>query len=337
MSMTNTTASEKAIQTASKPGLSTVLGNIWDRMGMVLVLIVLTALASVFVPNFMGWNNVRTLPLGLVTVGMIGCTMLFCLAAGDFDLSAGAVVAMSGMLAAVVINATGSVFLGVAAGILAGGVIGLINGIVIAYAGINALITTLATMQMVQGMAFLVNDGKSVGISKASFFALGFSGFLGLATPVWIMLACFVIFGLLLNRTTFGRNTLAIGCNKEAAHLAGIAVARTKVMIFALQGMIAGLAGIVLASRMTMGQPMTDTQLVLRVISACVLGGVSLAGGVGTITGMVTGVLIMGIVENVMNLLNIPTFYQYVVSGAILLAAVMLDRLQQVRRKMQNR
>ena len=337
MTTTNTTTSQKAVPAASRPVLSGVLASVWDRMGMLLVLIVLVVLVSVFVPNFLTWRNIRGLALALSTVGVIACTMLFCLAAGDFDLSAGAVVAMSGMLAAVVINATGSVILGVAAGILAGGVVGLINGMVIAYAGINALITTLATMQMAQGLAFLVNDGKSVGITKASFFALGVSSFAGLATPVWIMLACFVIFGLLLNRTTFGRNTLAIGGNKEAAHLAGIAVARTKVTIFAMQGMIAGLAGIVLAARTNTGQPTTDTQLVLQVISACVLGGVSLSGGVGTIIGVITGVLIMGFVQNVMNLLNIPTFYQYVVSGAILLTAVMLDRLQQVRRKMQNR
>ena len=337
MTTTNTTTSQKAVPAASRPVLSGVLASVWDRMGMLLVLIVLVVLVSVFVPNFLTWRNIRGLALALSTVGVIACTMLFCLAAGDFDLSAGAVVAMSGMLAAVVINATGSVILGVAAGILAGGVVGLINGMVIAYAGINALITTLATMQMAQGLAFLVNDGKSVGITKASFFALGVSSFAGLATPVWIMLACFVIFGLLLNRTTFGRNTLAIGGNKEAAHLAGIAVARTKVTIFAMQGMFAGLAGIVLEARTNTGQPTTDTQLVLQVISACVLGGVSLSGGVGTIIGVITGVLIMGIVQNVMNLLNIPTFYQYVVSGAILLTAVMLDRLQQVRRKMQNR
>lgn len=337
MTTTNTTTSQETSSAARRPVFSEMLASVWDRLGMLVVLIVLFVVASILVPNFLTRVNLSGLALAVSRVGIIACTMLFCLASGDFDLSASAVVAMAGMLAAVVINATGSVVLGVAAGILAGGVVGLINGIVIAYVGINALITTLATMQMVQGLAFLVNDGKSVGITKASFFALGISSFAGLATPVWIMLACFVVFGLLLNRTTFGRNTLAIGGNKEAAHLAGIAVARTKVTIFVMQGMIAGLVGIVLAAQATSGQPTTDTSLVLQVISACVLGGVSLAGGVGTIIGVITGVLIMGIVQNVMNLLRIPTFYQYVVSGAILLTAVMFDRLQQVRRKRQNR
>jgi L-arabinose transport system permease protein len=145
------------------------------------------------------------------------------------------------------------------------------------------------------------------------------------------MVACFVVFGILLNRTIFGRNTLAIGGNAEAARLAGIDVTRTKIIIFTLQGLMAGFAGVILASRMTSGQPATAQGLELQVISACVLGGVSLTGGVGTITGVIVGVLIMGTVQNAMNLLNVPPFYQYVASGSILLAAVLFDRLKRRR------
>jgi L-arabinose transport system permease protein len=300
---------------------------------MLAVLAVLLAAVSIFVPNFLSQRNLTGLALSVATVGIIACTMLFCLASGDFDLSVGSVVAFSGVLAAVVANWTGNVPLGIAAGIVAGGLVGLVNGVVIAGVGINALITTLATMQMVRGLAYIVAEGKAVGVREESFFWLGISNWLGVPTPVWIMLGCFAAFGVLLNRTTFGRNTLAIGDNREAARLAGIAVARTKITIFALQGGVAGLAGVVLAARMTSGQPTTGQGLELQVISACVLGGVSLTGGVGTMRGVVVGVLIMGVVQNVMNLLNIPPFYQYLVSGAILLAAVMLDRLKQLRRR----
>lgn len=139
------------------------------------------------------------------------------------------------------------------------------------------------------------------------------------------------MFGFLLNRTTFGRNTLAIGGNKEAARLAGIRVDRIKIIIFTLQGFMAGLAGIVLASRMTSGQPNTSVGLSLDVIAACVLGGVSLTGGVGTMMGTIVGVLIMGTVQNAMNLMNIPTFYQYVARGVILLLAVLFDQFRQRR------
>ena len=301
---------------------------LWDAGGMALILALLLIVVSVSVPNFFTLVNANGLLLSVTTVGIIACTMLFCLAAGDFDLSVGSVVAMSGVLAAVVVNKTGSVSLGIAAGVLAGGAVGLVNGFVIARIGINALITTLATMQIVRGLGFIISDGKAVGVVEESFFALGTGRFAGLPVPIWVMLGCFVIFGLLLNSTIFGRNTLAIGGNIEAARLAGIRVVRTKIVIFALQGLMAGFAGVILAARMTSGQPNTAQGLELQVISACVLGGVSLTGGIGSMIGVIVGVLIMGTVNNAMNLRNVPPFYQYVASGGILLAAVLVDRLK---------
>ncbi len=302
---------------------------LWQSSGMLIVFLVLFALTSLFVPNFFSWVNMKGLGLSVATVGIIACTMLFCLASGDFDLSVGSIVALSGVLAAVVVNATGNVFLGILAGILAGGAVGLVNGSVIAKLGINALITTLATMQIVRGLAYIVSGGKAVGVTESNFFVLGISSVLGIPTPVWIMIACFVVFGFLLSKTIFGRNTLAIGGNAEASRLAGIPVTRTKIIIFTLQGLVAGFAGVILASRLTSGQPSTAQGLELQVISACVLGGVSLTGGVGSILAVIVGALIMGTVQNAMNLLNIPPFYQYIASGGILLAAVLLDRLKQ--------
>ncbi len=154
---------------------------------------------------------------------------------------------------------------------------------------------------------------------------------LGIPAPVWTTVICFVVFGWLLHATTFGRNTLAVGGNKEAAFLAGIAAERVKIIIFAMQGLIAALAGIVLASRFTSGQPMSSQGFELEVISACVLGGVSLTGGVGSVGFVVAGVLIMGIVQNAMNLLNVAPFYQYVARGLILLGAVIFDRFKTAR------
>ena len=331
MTKTDTTESPIASFSTRKP--SKWLSNQLEGMGMLPVLVAMCVAASIFVPNFANWVNIKGLALSVSTVGIIGCTMLFCLAAGDFDLSVGSVVAFAGVLSVMVINATGSVALGFAVGILAGAAVGLVNGLVIAYVGINALITTLATMQMVRGLTYIVSDGRSIIVNNESFSALGNWTFQDMSLPVWIMLTCFVAFGLLLNRTTFGRNALAIGGNKEAAHLAGIAVARTKMIIFAMQGMAAALAGVVLAALMRSGQPMVAQGLELQVISGCVLGGVSLSGGVGSILGVIVGVLIMGVVQNVMNLMNIQPFYQLLVSGAILLAAVTFDRLKQLHRR----
>ncbi|MHC5112605.1 MAG: L-arabinose ABC transporter permease AraH, partial [Planctomycetota bacterium] len=285
------------------------LGTLWQNTGMIAVFAVLFVLVSLFVPNFFSWINLNGLALSVATVGIIACTMLFCLAAGDFDLSVGSMVACAGVLCAVVINATGSVFAGILAAVAAGALVGLVNGLVIARIGINALITTLAMMQVVRGFSYIVSDGKAIGIREESFFSLGVSSLLGIPAPVWIMAACFVFFGILLHKTIFGRYALAIGGNRDAAWLAGIQVTKIKVAIFTMQGTMAAFAGVILASRMTSGQPAAGQGLELQVISACVLGGVSLTGGVGTITGVVVGVLIMGTVQNAMNLLNIPPFY----------------------------
>ena len=172
-----------------------------------------------------------------------------------------------------------------------------------------------------------------VGIRNAGFFVLGTGSFLGIPTPIWITAGCFVVFGFLLNRTTFGPNTLAIGGNKEAARLAGIPVTRIKIIIFGMQGLVAGMAGVVMAARMTSGQPNSSAGFSLDVISACVLGGVSLSGGVGSISGTIVGVLIMGTVQNAMNLMNVEPFYQYVARGGILLAAVLFDQLRHRNRQ----
>jgi len=302
------------------------LADFFDRAGMLLVLALLFLGCSLFVDNFLSWRNLQGLALAVSMTGMVACTMLFCLAAGDFDLSIGSVVACAGVIAAIVINQTGSIGIGVTTAITFGIVVGLVNGFVVAKLRINALITTLATMQIVRGLGYIVSDGRAVGITQEKFFALGSSSFLQIPTPVWITLGCFALFGLILNRTVFGRDTLAVGGNAEAAHLAGIAVDRVKIAIFAAQGGMAAFAGVVLASRMTSGQPTTSLGFELEVISACVLGGVSLTGGVGSMAFVIAGVLIMGIVQNAMNLRNIEPFYQYVARGGILLGAVLFDR-----------
>jgi len=308
-----------------------VSNRLWQRAGMLLVLALLYAGCALCVPHFSSWPNTEGLLLSVATVGMVSCTMLFCLASGNFDLSVGSVVACSGVVAAVVMQRSDSVVVGVIAALASGAFVGLVNGLVVARLSINPLITTLATMQIVRGFAYIASGGKAVSIAHESFFELGNAYWLGLPVPVWTCAFFFVVFGLLLSRTVFGRDTLAIGGNEEAARLAGIPVVRTKVAIFVLQGLVAAFAGIVLAARMTSGQPMGSQGLELEVISACVLGGVSLTGGVGTMGAVIAGVLIMGIVQNAMNLLNVEPFWQYVARGLILLGAVLFDRLRQSR------
>jgi len=305
------------------------LSRVWDNFGMLVVFAALFIACMVFVPNFGSLINMKGLGLAMSMSGMVACGMLFCLASGDFDLSVASVIACAGVVCAVVINMTESLWIGVIAGLLLGVACGFVNGFVIAKLKINALITTLATMQIVRGLAYIFSDGKAVGIEDARFFALGYASWLGVPAPVWLTIITLVLFAFLLNKTTFGRNTLAIGGNEEAARLAGVPVVRTRIIIFILSGLVSAAAGIILASRMTSGQPMTSLGYELIVISACVLGGVSLKGGIGKISYVVAGVLILGTVENAMNLLNISPFSQYVVRGLILLAAVIFDRYKQ--------
>jgi len=313
------------------PAPRSAFADFFDKAGMLVVLAILFLSCSLFVENFLSWRNMQGLALAVSMTGMVACTMLFCLAAGDFDLSISSVVACAGVVAALVMNRTDSILLGVVAGLACGAVSGFVNGYVVAKLRINALITTLASMQIVRGFGLIISDYKAVGIVNENFFELGNARFLGVVAPIWITLGCFLVFGFILQRTVFGRDTLGVGGNAEAAHLAGIAVDRVKIIIFTAQGVMAAFAGIVLASRLTSGQPNTSVGFELDVISACVLGGVSLTGGVGSMTFVVAGVLIMGIVQNAMNLLNIPPGYQYVARGLILLGAVLLDRWKRRR------
>jgi L-arabinose transport system permease protein len=314
-----------------------------DRAGMLLILAGLTAVCVAAVPGFGSPANIMNVLLQVSTVGIVASTMLFCLASGNFDLSVGTLIPAGGVLCALVLKHSDQIFLGVVAALAFGLFVGLVNGTVVAKFKINPLITTLSTMMMVRGAAFVFADGKSIGINNGGLLDLANAAFpvihqagsnnvlFQITTPVWICFALFGLFGFLLQRTTFGRNTLAIGGNEDAARLAGINVDRVKIAIFAAQGVVASLAGVLLAARLGIGDPKTAQGSELSIISACVLGGVSLSGGVGRMSFVVAGVFIMGIVENAMNLMNIDSFYQYIVRGAILLSAVLFDQARQRR------
>jgi L-arabinose transport system permease protein len=295
---------------------------------MPLAYALLFVVLSATVDNFFSSTNIIGLMLSVAQIGMVACTMMMCLASRDFDLSVGSTIAFAGVLGAIVLERTDSVTMAILASLAAGALIGAGNGVLIAWLRVNALIATLATMLMVRGLAFIVSHGQAVGIANESFMSFGDTRPFGVPLPVVVTGLCFIVFGVLLNHTVFGRNTLAIGGNPEAARLAGVRVERLRIWIFLLQGVVTALAGLILASRITSGQPNSAQGFELDVISACVLGGVSLQGGKARIFGVLVGVLIMGTVENVMNLLDVDAFYQYLVRGVILLAAVLLDQLK---------
>ena len=299
---------------------------------MLIVFLLLFLGCCIFVPAFKSWNNMTGLALSVTTVGIISCTMLFCMAAGDFDLSVGSTLAMSGVVAVVVVNATQQCLAGYRRRHVRRCGRGIYQRLCHRPGfGINAARSPLwppcrssAASASSSPAAKRSASPTKISMHSAKPYFSPSHCRSGSAVGCWISLR-----PAAAQTTTFGRNTLAIGGNREAARLAGIAVKRTKIIIFTLQGLIAGFAGVIEASQMTSGQPTSGQGLELRVIAACVLGGVSLTGGIGTILSVIVGALIMGTVQNAMDLKNVPTFYQYVASGSILLAAVLVDRVKQ--------
>ena len=321
---------------SGQPGSASQAAKAWrvmNKSGIVMVFVILFAILSFTVPDFLTSRNLQGLLLSVTLIGSIAVTMMFVLALGEVDLSVASIVALSGVVASMLITATHSVWLGVVGGILAGGAVGLVNGVLVGRYRINSLIVTLAMMEVVRGLAFIVSNGDAVMITEERFFDLGGGSFLGISYPIWSNIVGFVVFGFLLRKTVFGKNVLAVGGNSDAARLAGLPVTRIKIAVFVLQGLVTGFAGVMLASRMSLGDPKTSVGLELGVISACVLGGVSLTGGVATISGVLVGVLIMGSVQDAMSLMNVPTFYQYLIRGVILLLSVLFDHYRRTRRR----
>jgi L-arabinose transport system permease protein len=302
------------------------------ELGLVMLFIVAFAVIWIAVPAFGSSRNMIGL-LNLVgTSGLIAGSMMLCLASRDFDLSVGSNVAFCSMMVVIASNETGSITLGILVALMCGTIVGLCNGVLIAKLKVNALIATLATMQIIRSFALISGDGQAIGVHDEAFYTIGQSKFAFLPAPldqvplpIWITVLSFIVFGFILNRTVFGRNVLAIGGNPDASRLAGVNVDWTRIAIFTIQGLMCAVAGILLTARITSGQPNSAVGLELTVISACVLGGVSLAGGRATISGVIVGVLILGMAQNVMSLLNIRAFYQMFVTGMILLLAVLFD------------
>jgi L-arabinose transport system permease protein len=320
---------------AQSTGARARAARTWDlinKSGIVMVFVILFVTLAFTVPGFVSSRNIQGLLLSVTLIGSISVTMMFVLALGEVDLSVASIVAFAGVVASTLITSTHSVTLGIAGGVLAGGAVGLVNGVLIARWKINSLIVTLAMMEVVRGLAYITSNGDAVMISEERFFDLGGGSFLGISFPIWSNIVGFLVFGFLLKKTVFGKNVLAVGGNSEAALLAGLPVMRIKITVFVLQGLVTGFAGVMLASRMSLGDPKTSVGLELGVISACVLGGVSLTGGVATISGVLVGVLIMGSVQDAMSLMNVPTFYQYLIRGGILLLAVLFDQYRRSKR-----
>jgi len=216
--------------------------------------------------------------------------------------------------------------MGLLAGLGAGAAAGLINGLLVTKVNMPSFIATLASLSILSGLTLYLTKGNPVGISSDAFRLIGTGHILGVPVPIWILLVCAVVFGILLARSRFGRQVYATGDNFEAAHLSGMPVTRVKVAAFVISGVLAGIAGFILAARLGTAQPSAGKGLELTAIAAVIIGGTSLLGGRGAVVGTVIGALLLGTIDNGLNLLDVSPFLQDVVKGAVILFAVFIDR-----------
>lgn len=298
-----------------------------------LVLLFVFVFFSVLTKTFLSTKNLLNICRQVSMTGICAVGMTMVLLTGGIDISIGSIIALSGVVSAKLINDLGfGIFPAMVVGVLVGIVCGLISGIMVAHFEVPALIATLAMQTIARGFAFIMTQGIPVYGLPESIKTLGQGYFLGIPIPVYILALVFFIGWWMLEQTSFGRHLYAIGGNEEVARLSGINVLVKKIQIYSLSGFFAGLSGVIMLSRLNSGQPATSEGFEMDVITAAVLGGVSVAGGQGKIINVVAGVLIMGMLSNGMTLMNLDEYWQWIAKGAVLLFAVAFDNMQRRRK-----
>jgi ribose/xylose/arabinose/galactoside ABC-type transport system permease subunit len=302
-------------------------------VGLIIALAVEVIIFSTQSPYFFESVNITNIGRAMAIVGIVAVGATIVMISGGFDLSVGSVMAASGMLAAWTLNEGAGVVPAVALAVALGGAVGLVNGALISYARINPLIATLAMLGIVRGMAFVISGGDEIVISNESFLEFGTAELAGIPVTVLIMLFAFLAFGWAMPRTRFGRYTYAIGSNARASKLAGIRVSRWRLGFYGIAGMLAAVGGLVTLARVGSGTPTANLGVELDVITAVILGGTSLNGGRGRLFGTFLGLLLIAVLNNGLVLVDVPTYWQQVVKGVVLLGAVFLDELRRSRRE----
>ena len=301
------------------------LGILIALIALCLILTVNPATSRTFLTSQNIFNMLRQTSTNLY----IACGMTMVIILGGIDLSVGSIIALSGCIAAgCVVHYYFPIAIAILVGILVGLLVGLFNGVVIAKTTIPAFIVTLATMNIARGFAYVYTGGSPVRVITKEWQFIG-GGYVGIfPVPVIILFIVLILTGLIMNKTRLGRYIYAVGGNAQAAEFSGINVAKVKFLVQVFSGIMAGLAGIVLASRMYSGQPTAGEGAEMDAIAAVVVGGTSMAGGSGKLGGTIIGGLIIGVLNNGLNLMNVNSFWQYVVKGAVILLAVYVDYLR---------
>lgn len=328
MTIVNKKGGESTVKTASR---------ILSSHSMAIILIIMVASISLLSDRFLQWNNIINLFRQIAVTGIVSVGLTYVMLADEIDLSGGSLAALSGvivckLLTAVPFFAQNSfvpLFGAILITALIAAVFGLFTGVLNTFFKIPSFIATMGMQYVYMGIALLMTNSYPVIGMPEGFGYLG-RGYIGfIPTPIVLMILLFFIGWFMMKYTAFGRSFFAIGGNKEAAKLSGIPVKRNKVLMFGICGFAAGIAGIVLASRMFSGQPTAAANVSLEAIAAVTIGGTSAVAGKGKMWGSLFGALIMGIISNALDLLHISPYFQYVILGAVLVVAVAMDRLKE--------
>lgn len=307
-------------------------GNAMQKYGLVIALAAICAVLSIRSPAFLTPQNAINVLRQISINAILAIGVTYVILGGGIDLSLGSMVALTGVLAATFAHPDAyPLIVPLVVGIAGGVVIGILNGLVITRFRVAPFIATLGMMTIARGGALILSGGRPVSNLSASFNSIGNGNLLGVPIPILILAGVFLVSHFVLQRTTFGRYVYAVGGNEEAARASGINTHGIKVASYAICAGLAGLAGIVQASRITTGQPNAGISYELDAIAAVVIGGTSLSGGIGSVTGALLGALLIGTLNNGLDLLNVSSYYQQVVKGLIIIGAVILDRRKHSR------
>ncbi|MFC0309950.1 ribose ABC transporter permease [Gallibacterium trehalosifermentans] len=295
----------------------------------IIALLVLIVTVSLISPNFFTIDNLLNILRQTSVNAIIAVGMTFVILTAGIDLSVGSILALTGAIAASLVNLELSIFVVIPLVLLFGTLLGGISGIIIAKGKVQAFIATLVTMTLLRGVTMVYTDGRpiSIGFSDAAdhFTFLGTGYLFGIPFPIWLMAIIFAIAWYLLKHTPIGRYIYALGGNESATRLSGINVDKVKIFVYAASGFLATVAGLIVTSRLSSAQPTAGVSYELDAIAAVVVGGTSLMGGKGRIMGTLIGALIIGFLNNALNLLDISSYYQMIAKSIVILLAVLTD------------
>ena len=305
-----------------------------SELTTVIALIILMAVITIINSNFLTANNLLNLLLQVTSNALIAFGMTFVILTGGIDLSVGSILALSSALTAGLLGSGMPVTLAILISLILGYILGMMNGLLISYGKLAPFIVTLATMTIFRGATLVYTNGNPItkGLSDTFLFQfLGQGYIVGIPFPVIIMFIVFIVLYVLLHKTAFGKSVYAIGGNEKAAYISGVKLNKVKIIIYSISGIMASISGLIITSRLSSAQPTAGASYEMDAIAAVVLGGTSLSGGKGRILGTLIGALIIGVLNNGLNIIGVSAFWQQVVKGVVILIAVLIDRFKVVK------